>query len=144
MIYKKCRPQAFRLFVCLLMLICSACSSKNRDLPELSDVTGTVTLNGEPLADAVISFDPLSASSKSQSRTSTAATDTEGKYSLMYDKETPGAIPGDHLVRISKLDSGANGAGNELLPIRYNEMTTLKATITSEGPNQIDFDLTTK
>ncbi|EDL57881.1 hypothetical protein [Gimesia maris] len=133
-------------YLCLLMLslILAGCSGKSDDLPELAEVTGQVTLDGNPLPDAIIDFYPQGAQQKKQSRASTAATDGEGKYSLMYNNNTAGAILGDHLVRISKTEGGAEVAGPEMLPKKYNETSTLKATVTKDGPNTINFELTSK
>ncbi|MAX37819.1 hypothetical protein [Gimesia sp.] len=138
-------PVAPRFF-CLLMLplILTGCSGKSNDLPDLAEVTGQVTLDGKPLPDAIIDFYPQGAQQKKQARASTAATDEEGKYSLMYNNDTAGAILGDHMVRISKPDGGAEVAGPEMLPKRYNENTTLKATVAKDGPNTINFELTSK
>ncbi|WP_278471070.1 carboxypeptidase regulatory-like domain-containing protein [Gimesia maris] len=131
---------------CLLMLslILAGCSGKSDNLPELAEVTGQVTLDGNPLPDAIIDFYPQGTQQKKQSRASTAATDGEGKYSLMYNNNTAGAILGDHLVRISKTEGGAEVAGPEMLPKKYNETSTLKATVTKDGPNTINFELTSK
>lgn len=133
-------------FLCLLMLplILTGCSGKSNDLPDLAEVTGQVTLDGKPLSDAIIDFYSQGAQQKKQARTSTAATDEEGKYSLMYNNDTAGAILGDHLVRISKTEGGAEVAGPEMLPKKYNENTTLKATVAKDSPNTINFELTSK
>ncbi len=133
-------------FLCLLMLpfILAGCSGKSNDLPALAEVTGQVTLDGNPLPGAIIDFYPQGAVEKKQSRASSAATDSEGKYSLMYNNDTAGAILGDHMVRISKTEGGAEVAGPEMLPKKYNENTTLTATVTKDGPNTIDFELKSK
>ncbi|QDT91685.1 hypothetical protein [Gimesia algae] len=138
-------PVVYRL-ICLLMLslILTGCSGKSDDLPDLAEVTGQVTLDGKPVPDAIIDFYPQGAQQKKQSRASTAATDEEGKYSLMYNNDTAGAILGDHIVRISKTEGGAEVAGPEMLPEKYNETTTLKATVTKDGPNTINFELKSK
>ncbi len=128
----------------MLLCILSGCSGKSNDLPDLAEVTGQVTLDGNPLPDAIIDFYPQGAQEKKQSRASTAATDEEGKYSLMYNNNTAGAILGDHMVRISKTEGGAEVAGPEMLPKKYNENTTLKATVTKDGPNTINFELKSK
>lgn len=132
------------LCLLILLIILTGCSGKSNDLPDLSKVTGQITLDGKPLQDAIIDFYPQGAQQKKQSRASTAATDEEGKYSLMYNNDTAGAILGDHMVRISKTEGGAEVAGPEILPKKYNEKTILKATVTKEGPNTINFDLKSK
>ncbi|MFI4852675.1 MAG: carboxypeptidase-like regulatory domain-containing protein [Gimesia chilikensis] len=138
------RVQIVPLVCGMLLIVNAGCSGNSAQKPELAEVTGTVTLDGKPLSDAIIDFFPQSAADKSQSRASSAATDTEGKYTLRYDNNTTGAIPGEHLVRISKPDGEAEVAGPETLPARYNEQTTLQVTVSKTAPNQIDFDLKSK
>lgn len=81
----------------LLLLIASltfGCGS-GVELPELGTVTGTVTNGGNPVANAVITFSPTE-----EGRPSTATTDDEGNYSLLYNIDTEGAIIGKHIVGI--------------------------------------------
>ena len=116
--------------VCLLLL--AGCSRDDR--PPLGMVSGTVTLDGKPLADARLIFEPIEGG-----RASTGSTDSEGKYELIYIRKDKGAKLGPHLVRISAATPDAAHA--ELLPACYNAQTTLRADV-KPGPNQIDFTLT--
>ena len=131
--------------ICILALLnFTGCSGKQQDLPDLAEVTGVVTLDGKPLADAIIDFYPQTAAEKGNARTSSGMTNADGQYTLMYNNDTVGAIVGDHLVRISKSDGGAEVAGPETLPAKYNNQSQLKATVGNSGVNQIDFELKSK
>lgn len=130
------------LFVVLLMTGCGG-----SDAPELGSVSGLVTLDGKPLADAQIRFQPTSG------RSSEAVTDENGNYTLRYTAEENGALPGEHQVFITTATEGkampaeGNDEGEwvegreELLPEKYHAKSELKETVTA-GNNTINFELT--
>lgn len=109
----------------------------NSTAPELGTVTGKVTLNGEPLPDATVVFQPESG------RPSLAQTDSSGDYELMYTRTVRGALPGKHTVAIRTYREDDNGAviTKETLPAIYHEKTTLTATVEPKS-NVVDFNLT--
>jgi hypothetical protein len=55
-------------------------------------VTGTVTRNGQPVANLFLNFRP------EKGRPSWGITDERGHYVLHYDKSRDGAVPGRHTV----------------------------------------------
>lgn len=61
----------------------------------LVPVTGTVTLDGQPLADAVVFFESPDLTQ------SYATTDSDGYYELKFDSEAMGVTEGQKIVRIS-------------------------------------------
>ncbi|WP_232100768.1 Ig-like domain-containing protein [Gimesia fumaroli] len=116
------------------------------DTPPLGQVSGTVTLDGQPLEQAQVTFQP------ENGRASIGETDSEGNYELSYTGTTSGALLGAHqVVIISAVEAYSDESGEgkdrkarpELLPAKYNSKTTLKADVKS-GSNQIDFPLTSK
>lgn len=113
----------------------SGCSTPPSDAPALASVSGTVMLDGAPLADAMIIFEP-----QENGAASTGATDAQGHYALIYSASKKGAVPGVHVVRISKLTSEM---GEEMLPAMYNVQSTLQETVKA-GDNEIDFKLVSK
>ncbi|QDT63880.1 transthyretin-like family protein [Calycomorphotria hydatis] len=125
------------MFLISSALMFAACGPSNQ--PELGTVRGQITLNGEPLTDAIIKFYPQSG------RPSSGKSDENGEYKLTYTSQRSGALIGDHRVEISK-PSGDWDGENELTPEanlidqKYNSNSTLSATVTS-GSNQIDFEL---
>ena len=119
------------------------CKGQPSDLPDLGQVSGTVTLDGQPLAGANVVFKPTTGS------TSTGQTDAQGKYSLSYGHGLQGAVIGEHTVMISTYEMRINqeaGTSEEIpekVPAKYNQQTTLKASVQA-GENTADFALTSK
>ena len=106
------------------------------DAPDLGQVVGTVTLDGQPLPGAIIQFSPQ------EGRPSTATTDEAGYYELKYSQDEAGAKVGPHTVSISTFSYSTPDVP-EKLPARYNAQTTLTATVEA-GENTIPFDLQSK
>lgn len=106
----------------------------------LGTVTGTITLDGQPVSDATVNFSPKSGSP------SNGRTDSAGKYELSFSRSKKGAEIGEHTVRITtyrKANPDAEtpvAAVPEKIPAKYNSKTELKKTVTS-GNNTIDFPL---
>lgn len=128
--------------VCFLAYwLSSTVMSSGRGLPELGDVRGRITLDGEPLAGATVTFIPVPEDDETASRISSSVgmTDESGRYELMYVQDVDGAAVGTHQVSISlPLPNGA-----EKLPRRYNSATELSFVVES-GKNSADFELVTK
>ena len=61
-------------------------------------MTGTVTLQGKPVAGAAITFVPTGEEGEAAS----AITDSEGKYALTTWEAGDGARPGEYRVKVSK------------------------------------------
>lgn len=110
--------------------------------PPLGRVSGVVTLDGQPLADATVTFTPATG------RPSQGVTGSDGRYTLAYTAEQPGAMLGDHVVRIStegyvERPGGAVEQMKERVPSRYNAQSTLTATVKA-GTNDLPFQLQSK
>lgn len=122
----------------------------------LAEVSGTVTLDGEPVPGAHIAFED------DQKRYSYGVTDSSGRYSLMFNSEKSGVMPGPKTVKIStraataeegeSLYAGAEsdmGAGEEELPSPsavekipacYYRDSKIRVVV-DEGSQTIDFEL---
>lgn len=81
---------------CVSALLVTGCGRS--DLPELGTVSGTVTLDGQPLADAIVNFTPVQAG-----RPSTGQTDSSGHYTLLYVADVEGAVVGKHSVTVERI-----------------------------------------
>ena len=81
------------------------CGGGPSDLPNLGAVSGTVTLAGAPLQDAVVTFTPVKGG-----RPSTGRTDPQGEYTLIYTSQHGGAVVGAHSVRLALADTGSDEA----------------------------------
>lgn len=124
-------------WLCLLVVVAAAIVASagcgRGDRPDLGRVHGVVTLDGQPLAEAYVQFDPGAV------RGSTGVTDADGRYELVYIRDIKGAAVGEHTVRITT----GTETDPEILPPRYHAQTTLRETVTS-GRNEIDFALTSE
>ncbi len=124
-------------------------------------VDGIVTMNGEPLVLANVTFYPVD---EAKGREAYGSTDESGKYTLTTDggREEGGALPGEYIVTVSKRDvpklepTGDPDPNKPVKPIKvqqaplmtpekYNkkDSTDLKATV-KEGDNKLDFELVGK
>jgi hypothetical protein len=131
-------PRTVLSFALLSTLLLSGCGSG--DL-ELGSVSGTVTLDDRPLAEAIVEFQPASGSP------SEGVTDSAGKYQLRHTAKKKGALLGKHQVRIT-LSTRTDAQGqkvdvSQLLPARYNRNSELTAEV-KPGSNKFDFPLKSK
>lgn len=107
----------------------------------MASVTGKVTLKGQPLPAATITF-----VGKDSSSLSRAITDEGGKYELIHSAELSGAKLGEYSVSISTYKPADTDSVPpvpkvpEKVPARYNLQTELKAKVEA-GDNVIDFPL---
>lgn len=127
--------RAARPMVAVVLLIAGCGGPAN-----VGVVTGVVTLDGQPLADARVTFQPHVGSP------SAGTTDTSGRYELRYTRTRMGAAVGEHQVSISTFRGGNPDAEPpterqpERVPARYNRGTELTAVV-RKGKNEIDFSL---
>lgn len=130
------------LALALLVITGTGCSSTQSDHPPLGRVEGVVTLDGQPLADADVTFQP-----EGSGRMSVGTTDAEGRYELTYMNEVRGALIGPHKVIITTARSGADNdpssAVPEKLPDRYHRNSETRVEV-AEGGNTFNFDLESK
>jgi hypothetical protein len=121
----------------IITLAASGCSQG--DLPELGEVSGTVTMDGQPLSGVWVGFAPT------EGRSSMALTDAQGHYELIYLDGAPGAKIGTHKVAITTPQEDEFGGQvknwKERVPAAYNSKTILTADVKA-GSNTIDFPLT--
>jgi hypothetical protein len=128
------------LTIATLLLIFPGCSSSG---PEIASVSGRVTMDGKPLANATIVFTP------ENGRPSGARTDQNGNYALNFTEGRSGAIPGPNTVYISTVrdaEKDENGKtlvteSKETVPMEYNAASKLTFTVEPRKKNIADFDL---
>ena len=143
--------QLTSFIACFGLLAMSGCTGGSSNI---ASVTGTVTINGEPINYASVTFMPT------EGRASVGLTDSEGVYTLNYVIGEKGALIGEHKVyvttRVVKEPSYGGDSGGvkdpvretgrkELLPKKYCDRGATELTATVEkGSNTIDFPLITK
>ena len=86
----------FSMSCCLLMAFSLAGCGGVADQPDLASVSGKVTVGGQPLANAVVTFTPVA-----EGRPSSGATDDQGEFELQYTANANGAMIGEHTVTIA-------------------------------------------
>ncbi|MFG0266954.1 MAG: carboxypeptidase-like regulatory domain-containing protein [Rhodopirellula sp. JB055] len=115
--------------------------------PEIAEVSGVVSMGGNPVPGASITFYPVSG------RQSFGKSDQDGRYTLEYAQDQPGAVTGQHRVKIM-----TGGMGAPSMPIGPGESpsksrtrskgmeppkeVTLSEMVTVEsGSNEIDLTI---
>lgn len=108
-------------------------------------VTGVVTRNSEPLADADVSFIPESG------RPGYGRTDASGRFTLTTFDEGDGAVPGKHTVTIMKsevvnaaTDTNPYAQYRSVLPEKYGrpQESPFTAEVQHGSENDFSFDVT--
>lgn len=135
--------------VCALMgglLFFSGCGGSEDPLGRIA-VTGTVTLDGQPVSNGTIRFAPMEGAKHA---TVAGATIIDGLYKIAQEQGLP---PGTYKVVVSAPQSEGEAGDpmapgykepvvRELVPARYNTQTELTAEISSTDSKNVDFSLT--
>ena len=119
----------FTAFVVLLAAV-SGCGTGG---PQVAPVHGRVTLDGRPLAQADITFQPEGAQ-----RASIGRTTADGRYELAYKRGEPGAIVGKHTVYVEV--SSELVKNPPPVPARYAANSELHFQV-EPGENEINLEL---
>jgi hypothetical protein len=136
----------------LCALLLAGCGGVQDTLPREA-VSGTVTLDGQPLARGVLQLFPAS----QKEGTACGALIEDGKFSIA---RAEGPVPGEYVVMINSSQGGAGGAGGapagapgpvasserpkELIPAEYNAQSKLTAVVKAGTPNTLEFALKSK
>lgn len=146
-----------RANACLLILGCvlAAIAGCSEGPIATESVVGVVTLDGQPVADAMVNFSPAT---PGQGAPSYGKTDEKGQYKLqtLLGAADAGTTPGEYVVSVSKSVLKPTGKVNvspegkeipeekpeELLPVKYTDTKTSGLTASvKQGANEINFDL---
>jgi hypothetical protein len=120
------RPISFahfrQLFLAAAVCVVGAVGCQSDVVP----VSGRVTLDGKPLASAVVTFQPIGSGPMAETTTagSVGRTDSEGRFVLrLVSPERYGAAVGEHVVTISMATEGTNeaAAAEALLPLTWRD-----------------------
>jgi hypothetical protein len=119
-------------------------------------VSGVVTLDGKPYKNGIVSFQPIgSMSNPNVGRGSSGVTDENGKFTLIYDGDRPGALVGKHRVRIFTKLGGADTEGEpnrpaakgeamfEPIPAEWHEQSEKEFDVPAGGTRKANFDIET-
>ncbi len=126
-------------------------------------VSGQVTMNNQPLANVIVSFQPVgTGSNPNPGPGSSGKTDSEGRFTLKLLSTPPrdGAVVGQHRVQIYTPETGEgavpydpelgspDGAPAkpskpvEFIPARYHDQSKMTFDVPEGGTNQANFALT--
>jgi hypothetical protein len=148
-------------FLALISVSVAGCNSASGTNWDVVPVSGTVTLDGQPLADAQVSLIPETRQDGYPG--AAAKTDSAGKFTLISGNQQ-GAMPGKYKVIVSKLtmkdgsplvDQGegmdvdqliAQGLTREAVPPQYSDpsQTTLAMDVVSGKAEGYDIQMTSK
>ena len=132
----------YRFWFVLPLFLAVGCGAKN-----VAPVSGKVTLDGKPLDNASVTFEPDVSSNPGP--TSYGKTDAGGSFSLkVVGSEKNGAMVGKHQVRISAFEGAETKSSDDnpkplkdKVPVRYNSQSELSIDVPSGGTDAANFDL---
>ncbi|MBW3598603.1 MAG: carboxypeptidase-like regulatory domain-containing protein [Planctomycetes bacterium] len=136
-------PSFLRLST-LAVVVLGGCGGSGLDT---APVTGTVTLDGEPLSGATVTFVPERTGMEAPS--SQGMTDAQGRYALsVVATGDEGAVIGQHQVTINVFpeqedptdDADLALTEEQIVPARYNEDSELTYEV-KDGSNVADWAL---
>jgi hypothetical protein len=141
----------------IVLFVLPACSGQPY---QTAEVEGTILWKKKPLKNVEVQFLP-DVEQQTRGPRSTALTDEQGHYTLLFDDDQPGAVVGHHLIVLSEIveetQRGRKGEGHGAgsreepntqtasrlhIPDQYNKATTtpLKREV-QPGSQTIDLDL---
>jgi hypothetical protein len=137
--------RATQILLVISALICSGCTNA-RVSGEPAAVSGTVMSSGQPLPFGMLEFQ-----SEDHDELSRLVKIVDGKYVL---NEERGLVSGEYSVRVlpfeleveelgqfSKEQRQGINAARKLIPERYQKTGALKARLSSDKPNVVNFEL---
>lgn len=129
---------------CMVLMVAALLAGCGGENPlSRQSISGTVTLNREPIASGTIRFEPVD-----EKGVAAGATITQGKYAIAAERGLPA---GEYVVRISAAGEGVDPGeapgdssklAEELVPAEYNTNSQLKVTIKAGVSEPQDFALT--
>jgi hypothetical protein len=127
------------VIVMIVGFTCAAACGRSR--PVTIPTSGEITCDNQPLADAEVVFTPAGG------RPASGRTDERGRFSLTTFSIGDGAMPGEHIVTVSKqVAKDAAGTGPyleyvQLVAPHYAnpQSSPLRATVSPEGPKSHAF-----
>jgi hypothetical protein len=148
------RRFAFSFLALALGLAPIGCSKSLDDLPR-EPVAGTVTMDDQPLAEALIQFSPTG-DAKGGPTAGASGEIKDGKFSIPREE---GPVPGNYKVSIThaelkdvkakgkintSIPSRTKKIGPEQIPAKYNTKSELTREIKPGGAKDLEFKLQSK
>ena len=141
MIRRRCDQRTTVVLAILMLVWVALCLGGCGGNDGRVKVTGTVSVDGQPLKSGSISFQPVAGNAAPSSGGGVIG----GQFDLPADR---GLMPGKYQVTIAAFRSTGRMfpgpvASPESVPIKFNEADKLEATIVAGGKNHFEFQLTT-
>ena len=115
--------------------------------PVLGTVTGTITLDGDPVENAFVEFHPQFEGG--QIMYSKQKSDADGYYEMQFNVDRMGVPVGNYQVQVSTYDmdkqpDGSNKVVKERMPAHYIGYESILTYEVLKGDNDASFELTKK
>lgn len=145
------RARRTRLWGAAGFLLIASGAACSRSPFAVVPVSGTVVLDGVPLAGGAINFQPIASGTGANAGPgSTARVNADGRYSLVTIGGVPGAVVGTHRVKIYSHSPGSpakneRGPATQLerVPARYNYKSEVTFVVPPSGTDVADFKIST-
>jgi len=134
----------FGVSIALLAFVLATGCGRRPDLPPMAKVSGTVTLDGQPLSYGMVQFVP-DASQGTEGPPGVGRIDEKGRFTITTAGEK-GAVVGHHRIRVKSeepFNEEALSVGQTLLPERYNDhkISGLTTEVKAGEKNQVTLKL---
>ncbi|WP_437221985.1 hypothetical protein SH661x_002576 [Planctomicrobium sp. SH661] len=128
-----------------MVLLVGGSGCSRRPGPELASVKGIVLLDGKPLPNASLLFQP----SGEFASPSYGVTGKDGRFELSFNRYKKGAMPGEHEVSLSTAGlvvatDGKETYQDESLPARYHRDSKLTYVVKANEHNFFEIKLTSE
>lgn len=136
---------AFRASVVCLVLVAGC--QRGPELPPVQQVSGVVTLDGNPLPRGEVQFEP-DAAAGNKGASAVGTIDASGRYELTT-AGAKGAIIGPHVVTVTARAEPKDETDTlpmSLIPEKYSipDTSGIKKEVTAGAPNIIPIELSSK
>jgi hypothetical protein len=120
---------------------------------KVASVSGTVTLDGKPLPNVHVNFQPIAEGMNAAGPGSHGKTDADGHYTLeVVGENRNGAYVGKHRVEITAATAEVDPTSDKPpprqagtpIPDEYNRNSTLTCTVPPGGKSDANFELLSK
>lgn len=134
-------------FISLCVVVAIVCFTGCKSHPyDVVSVSGVVTINGKPVKDVRVAFQPTDMTKLNPGPGSVGITDEEGRYSLKaIGLGTNGAVVGEHTVMFSYVWEGTDDPkpadAGPPIPGKYRKQP-IKFNVPESGTQEANFDLT--
>jgi hypothetical protein len=136
---------------CTMAVAIASAAGCSKSPYAIAPVSGSVSLDGKALAGGVVIFQPVAVKGLVAGPGSTGRLDPKGLFRLSTINGTPGAVVGEHVVRIYSRspesapvnDSDSAATPKERVPERFNYASELRFTVPKAGSAAAEFTLST-